>query len=71
MASLRVCVNVGTAAAAILRGLKEMDVDQIRRERRCCEVLRSIRDDAERFDERFCNTPNPKNQQTGDPNDNA
>ena len=58
MASMNVSVKVGTAAAVVLRQLKEMDVDQIRREGRCCEVLRSIREDAERFDQRFRNAPN-------------
>ena len=58
MASMNVSVKVGTAAAVVLRQLKEMDVDQIRREGRCCEVLRSIREDVERFDQRFRNAPN-------------
>ena len=58
MATFRVSVPVGTVAARVLRQLKDMDVDQIRREGRCCEVLRSIRDDAEKFDERLRNAPN-------------
>ena len=58
MASLNVSVKVGTAAVRVLRQLKNMDVDKIRREGRCCDVLRSIREDAEKFDARLCNAPN-------------
>ena len=66
MASMTVSVKVGTAAAVVLRQLKEMDVDQIRREGRCCEVLRSIREDAERFDQRFRNKPNARLHRTSE-----
>ena len=54
MASLTINVD----ATRKLLELRNLDVDQIRREGRCCEVLRSIRDDAEQFANRLRNAPN-------------
>jgi len=58
MASLTINVD----ATRKLLELRNLDVDQIRREGRCCEVLRSIRDDAEQFANRLRNAPNARNE---------
>jgi len=58
MASLTINVD----ATRKLLELRNLDVDQIRREGRCCEVLRSIRDDAEQFANRLRNAPNAESE---------
>ena len=46
MASINVGITTATIATAFLSELRHMDVDKIRKEGRCCDVLRTIQNDA-------------------------
>ena len=58
MASINVGITTATIATALLSELRHMDVDTIRKEGRCCEVLRTIQNDATNLYLRHHSEPN-------------